>query len=145
MQGQANGEVAVKFGFDQGGDLQIEAYYLPKNGVSFTSDELNTAYLQASEECKTLRQDKEASQLLQEFVTQVRGQEEKNVERVFTFDGHLPTVLGLTSRSRRERDPLGLTKQQYMSLIKRNLVINVRRMAGKIIIEGPKRQEKSSQ
>src|ERR1700727_1515688 len=111
MLGQPNGEVALKFGFNQGGDLQIEGYYLPRNGTSFTSDEVNTAYLQASEESEKLRKDKEASQLLQDFVTQVRGQGEKDVERVFTFDGHLPTVLGLTSRGGLEEDPLGLTNK----------------------------------
>jgi hypothetical protein len=108
MQGQPAGEIALKFGFNQGGDLQIESYYLPRNGMSFSSDELNTAYLQASKECENLQKDEEASQLLQDFATQLRGQEEKDVERVFTFDGHLPTVLGLTSRSGLDDDPLKL-------------------------------------
>src|ERR1700743_3457785 len=99
MIGQSDGEQALKFGFNQGGDLQIEGYYLPRNGRSFTSDEINTAYLLASDECDELRTDTEASQLLQDFTLQTQGREEKDAIQVFTFDGHLPKLMGLSDRA----------------------------------------------
>ena len=99
MMGQSDGEQALKFGFNQGGDLQIEGYYLPRNGRSFTSDEINTAYLLASDECDELRTDTEASQLLQDFTLQTQGREEKDAVQVFTFDGHLPKLMGLSDRA----------------------------------------------
>ena len=105
MHGQSNGEIALKFGLDQGGELQIEGYYLPKNGSSFSPDEVNTAYLQASVECDELRNDEEALQLLQDFSAQVRSQGKDRIEQVFTFEQHVPTVLGLTSRAGPDEDP----------------------------------------
>src|ERR1700753_1795326 len=105
MQGQDNREIALKFGLDRRGELRIEGYYLPKSGVSFTSDEINTAYLQASQECDELRQDPEASLLLQEFSTQVRSPGKDRIEQVYTFEQHLPTILGFTSRAGPDEDP----------------------------------------
>jgi hypothetical protein len=102
MQGQSDGEKALKFGFNQGGDLQIEGYYLPRNSVSFTSDEVNAAYLQASDGSDELKHDVDASQLLQDFVIQTQGKTE--TLEVFTFDGHLPDYMGLTDRAGPGRD-----------------------------------------
>jgi hypothetical protein len=36
------GEVAVKFGFDERGEVQIEGYSARRNNVDFSADELRT-------------------------------------------------------------------------------------------------------
>jgi hypothetical protein len=42
--------LAVRVGFNSAGDLEIKGYLEPRNGNSFTADEINTAYLLASRE-----------------------------------------------------------------------------------------------
>ena len=52
------GEIAVKFGLDKEGEVQIEGYMEPRNKTGFLTDELRTAYLLASTESKELQRDK---------------------------------------------------------------------------------------
>ncbi|KAJ6456026.1 hypothetical protein C8R47DRAFT_1082542 [Mycena vitilis] len=92
------GDLALKFGFDNNGELQIEGYLEPRDGKDFSTDELNTAYLQASTNSKSLKEDVKATTLLQEFVKPKPKQEHKDGDRsyqVFTFDERLPEHCGV--------------------------------------------------
>ena len=94
---EQRGELALKFGFNKDGELEIEGYLQPRNGISFTTEELNTAYLLASTESNELKEDVQAQTLLQEFVApRPKQQEHKDGDRtygVFTFDERLPDHL----------------------------------------------------
>ena len=63
------GEIAVKFGLDKEGEVQIEGYMEPRHKTGFLTDELRTAYLLASTESKELQRDEQAMQLLQEYAS----------------------------------------------------------------------------
>lgn len=88
---RSQGELALKFGFDKDGQLQIEGYLEPKDGMAFGSDELNTAYLLASKESVALNEDTKAAQLLQGYAA-IRPNPEKGTKNgeptyeVFTFE-----------------------------------------------------------
>ncbi|KAJ7654887.1 hypothetical protein B0H17DRAFT_1146580 [Mycena rosella] len=63
MQQHERGEMALKFGFNQGNELEIQGYFMPK-GAKFTETELQQAYLCASTDSKELKEDQVASTLL---------------------------------------------------------------------------------
>lgn len=96
---RSQGEIALKFGFDGNGELQIEGYLEPRNGQEFSSDEINAAYLLASSESKELKEDVKAQQLFNEFVSpQPNQQKSKDGDRsyqVFTFEEKLPEHSGV--------------------------------------------------
>ena len=60
-------ELAVKFGMTENGELQVEGYMEPTDGVKFIPDEINRAYLQASASCEAFSDDREAEQTFQSF------------------------------------------------------------------------------
>ena len=60
------GELGVKFGIDERGEVQIEGYIQPRNESEFSEDELRTAYLLGCTESDTLKEDRTATQLLHE-------------------------------------------------------------------------------
>jgi hypothetical protein len=83
-------------GFNLAGGLEIQGYLQPRNGNSFTADEISMAYLLASRESKELNQDVKACQLLNEFAApQPSGQDSKIRHQVFTFEKDLPEYLGI--------------------------------------------------
>src|ERR1700753_3031656 len=59
---------------------------MPRNKGEFTSTELNTAYLTACSQSKALTEDKQAAQLLHEFVETPEVNSEPPKFKVFTFD-----------------------------------------------------------
>jgi len=83
--GDYQGEVGLKFGFNENKELQVEGYILPRDKETFTSDEVNTAYLMACKESQELQEDGEAAQLLQEFVGTSKREEEAPKFTVFTW------------------------------------------------------------
>jgi hypothetical protein len=84
--GDYQGEVGLKFGFNENKELQVEGYILPRDKETFTSDEVNTAYLMACKESQELQEDDEAAQLFQEFVGSSKQEEEAPEFAVFTWD-----------------------------------------------------------
>jgi hypothetical protein len=64
------GEVAVRFGFDKQGEVQIEGYFALRNNGEFSADELRTLYLLASWESEVWHEDKPVAQLLQQYASQ---------------------------------------------------------------------------
>ena len=88
------GELALRFGFNSEGELEIEGYLEPRNGNSFSEQELNIAYLQASSESTALQSDKKAAALFQEFTTERAEPVELETHQVYTFDEGVPEDLG---------------------------------------------------
>ena len=76
----------MKFGFSDAGELQVEGYIMPRNKGEFTSTELNTAYLTACSQSKALTEDKQAAQLLHEFVETPEANSGPPKFKVFTFN-----------------------------------------------------------
>ena len=66
MQLQERGELALKLGFNKDRELEIEGYYKPKDRA-FTETELLEAYVSASTGSRTMKRDKKAASLFQEF------------------------------------------------------------------------------
>jgi hypothetical protein len=64
------GEIAMKFGFDESGEVQIEGYSAQRNNEGFSADELRTLYLLASKEDEAMHKDETAAQLLQQYASQ---------------------------------------------------------------------------
>ncbi|KAJ7480762.1 hypothetical protein FB451DRAFT_1171345 [Mycena latifolia] len=62
------GELALQFGFNENGEIQIEKYLQPNKDGVFTEQELATGYIEASEESEALKNDKIAAQLFGEYV-----------------------------------------------------------------------------
>jgi hypothetical protein len=81
--------VAIKFGFNEQDELQVEGCIMPRNREKFTPTELNTAYLTACSTSKELAEDKPAAQLLQDFVTTPDLKLGETKCQVFTFDQKL--------------------------------------------------------
>lgn len=66
MQGHERGELALKFGFNENKEIEIEGYFKARTG-QFTETEVLEAYLSASGTSKEIRNDKTAKALFNEF------------------------------------------------------------------------------
>ncbi|KAJ7710344.1 hypothetical protein B0H17DRAFT_1223358 [Mycena rosella] len=82
------GELALKFGFSQSNELEIQGYFQPRKG-QFTETELQEAYISASADCQEIKEDKVASTLFQEFragVKKPRKHRRTQKYNVFTWN-----------------------------------------------------------
>jgi hypothetical protein len=105
------GELAVQFGFNKQGELQVEGYVEPTNG-EFVADELRTAYLLRSLDSPELEEDEVAVQLLQEFSgTFVKKQKEKRTYEVYTLNEQFPVRLGSDSTHKNQKETGRNTKE----------------------------------
>lgn len=119
-------EMAVTFGFDEQGEIRIEAFAEPKNGERFGSEEIKTTYLLASMECDEMKNDEVAVQLLNEYASypgRNNAQAPQKPYEVYCMDekfpSHLETgTLGNTSersgRNKRFQEE-NTTKQSFAS------------------------------
>ena len=86
------------------GELEIQGYLEPRNGNTFSGDEVNAAYLLASTDCSELKEDEVAAALLQEFVQPPPRKIDGLYHQVFTFDEKVPDHVGLRQPPVQEND-----------------------------------------
>lgn len=86
--------MALQFGFNEAGELEIQGYMEPRNGEAFTEDEVREAYVSASRSSEAMRSDHKARVLFNEFVKPNRKQRRAGVNyQVFTWDEDVPEHL----------------------------------------------------
>jgi hypothetical protein len=106
------GELAVQFGFNRQGELQVEGYLEPLTNGEFLADELRMAYLLGSLDSLELEEDEVAVQLLQEFAgTFIKKQKEKHTYEVYTLNEQFPVRLGFDSTNKNQKETGRNTKE----------------------------------
>lgn len=81
------GELALQFGFNDRNELEIQGYQQPRNGKTFSADEVRASYIAASTENDDLKNDKKATVLFNDFMeaSQNINQDHKTYQ-VFTWE-----------------------------------------------------------
>jgi hypothetical protein len=110
------GEIAMKFGFDENGEVQIEGYSAHRNNEGFSADELRTLYLLASKDNEALHKDEPAAQLLQEYVSQFSLEQGFNSPptcEVYSLESLSPEQLPGVKRSKKDKKKQARRKGRY--------------------------------
>jgi hypothetical protein len=89
MQAHEQGELALKFGFNDNKEMEIQGYFKPR-GKQFTETELLEAYVSASTGARAFKKDKPAAALFQEFYQGVKKSQKTTPEAqkcdIFTWN-----------------------------------------------------------
>jgi hypothetical protein len=110
------GELALKFGFNESKELEIQRYLEPRNGESFCEDEIKEAYIAALDDSEAMKNDSPAQVLFNEFVRPNRKQRRSGVNYdVFTWDEHIPEHLSYLSQQKLNRGKIPAHKPSKAS------------------------------
>jgi hypothetical protein len=103
MSQTQGGELALQFGFNKDGEVEIQGYLEPRNGDRFTADEIRAGYIVASVENQDIKSDKKASALFNEFMRPAKARPQKASFQVFTWDEDVPEYLNGKEKGKSNR------------------------------------------